>query len=349
MAGYLDSLVVTWPAWALVSTLAISVVALWKGADWLVEDAVAISRRYGVPQVVIGATFISLGTTMPEAVVSVLAAVNGRSEMALGNAVGSIICDTGLILGVGCLITPLPFDRQVADRQGWVQIATGLLLVAACVPWADPTAAFVSGGRLSQAAGFAFLGLLVVYIGWSLHLARQATSEDAGDPDADPRSLLRTATSLMAGVAVVVLSSSVLIASAAELANRLEIPPAIIAATLVAFGTSLPELTVVVTAALKRQGGLAIGNVIGADILNVLFVAGAAAAVTPTGLEANHYFFQMQFPAMLILLAIFRVGLWRAPEGTLRRGFGVLLLVVYVAVTLISYLLAGTVVTTTGT
>ena len=272
MAEYLDSLVVTWPWWALMLTIAVSILALGKGADWLVEDAVVISLRWGVPQVVIGATVISLGTTTPEAVVSVLAAVNGRSEMALGNAVGSIICDTGLILGIGCLIAPLPLDPRVVNRQGWAQIATGVLLVAACLPWADPLSAFSGGGRLPQAVGFLLLGLLVLYLGWSVHLAREAPTEAPLDAETGRRTLLWMAMSLMAGLATVVIASSLLIPSAAELANRLNVPPSIIAATLVAFGTSLPELMVVVTAARKGQGDLAIGNVIGADILNVLFV-----------------------------------------------------------------------------
>ena len=341
MAEYLDSLVVTWPWWALMLTIAVSILALGKGADWLVEDAVVISLRWGVPQVVIGATVISLGTTTPEAVVSVLAAVNGRSEMALGNAVGSIICDTGLILGIGCLIAPLPLDPRVVNRQGWAKIATGVLLVVACLPWADPLSAFSDGGRLPQAVGFLLLGLLVLYLGWSVHLAREAPADAPLDAAVGRRTQLWTAMSLMAGLATVVIASSLLIPSAAELADRLNVPPSIIAATLVAFGTSLPELMVVVTAARKGQGDLAIGNVIGADILNVLFVAGAAAAVTPGGLEADHYFFLMQFPAMLLLLAIFRVGISTARDGKLERPFGLALLGTYLAVTLTSYLLAG--------
>ena len=127
---------------------------------------------------------------------------------------------------------------------------------------------------------------------------------------------------LVAAVAIVVIASSVLIAAAAELADRFSVPPSIIAATLVAFGTSLPELTVVVTATLKGHSDLAIGNVIGADILNVLFVAGAAASVTPDGLFASHAFFFIQFPAMLFILTVFRLGIWTARDGTFRRPFG---------------------------
>ena len=137
---------------------------------------------------------------------------------------------------------------------------------------------------------------------------------------------------------MVIVSSAVLVAVAAELAGRMNVPPSIIAATLVAFGTSLPEMTVVVTATLKGHGELAVGNVIGADVLNVLFVAGGAAAVTPGGLAADPIFFLTHFPAMLFLILVFRVGIRTARHGVLPRAAGVVLLGTYVAVTGLSYL-----------
>jgi cation:H+ antiporter len=145
---------------------------------------------------------------------------------------------------------------------------------------------------------------------------------------------------LVLAVAIVVVSAQVLIAAAVELAERLHVPPSIIAATLVAFGTSLPELIVALTATLKRQGELAVGNVVGADILNVLFVAGAAASVTPRGLKAEPHFFYLQFPAMLIILAVFRVGIWRAKKSMLMRPFGAVLLGTYVVVSVLSYIVS---------
>ena len=339
MVEHLTNVVAVWPWPALVATIVVAIVVLAKGADWLVADAVAVSVRWDVPRTVVGATVVSLGTTTPEAAVSVLAAFQGQSGMALGNAVGSIICDTGLILGIACLITPLRFDPGVVNRQGWVQFACGFLLVIACLPWADPIAAFTAGGSLPQIGGWLFLGLLTLYMAWSVKLARKAAARD--EPVADTALaglLVRLMFRLVAAVAIVVIASSVLIAAAAELADRFSVPPSIIAATLVAFGTSLPELTVVVTATLKGHSDLAIGNVIGADILNVLFVAGAAASVTPDGLFASHAFFFIQFPAMLFILTVFRLGIWTARDGTFRRPFGLVLLGTYVFVTLVSYI-----------
>ncbi|MEE8130723.1 MAG: sodium:calcium antiporter [Vicinamibacterales bacterium] len=342
MTEYLDTLISVWPSWALLTTLVVSILILGKAADVLVEDAVAISRQWRLPSAVVGATIVSLGTTTPEAVVSVLAAVQGRSDLALGNAVGSIICDTGLILGIGCLISPLRFDRGVVNQQSWVKVATGVLLVLACVPWltTGPLQVFSSGGTLPQVVGWGFLVLLALYMRWSVQLARQSVGEDDQDiPDA-LRGRARTVFSLAVAIAVVVVSASFLISSATESAVRLDVPPSVIAATLVAFGTSLPELVIVITATLKGETEIAIGNVIGADILNVLFVAGAAASVTPTGLEADPHFFILQFPAMLFLLAIFRFGTLMTKNSTLTRPFGVVLLGTYVVVTVASYLLS---------
>ena len=338
MAEHLDNLVTVWSWPALMATIVVTMGVLAKGADWLVANAVEVSFRWGVPRIVVGVTVISLGTTAPEAVVSVLAAFQGRSGMALGNAVGSIICDTGLILGIACLIAPLRFDPLVVRRQGWVQFACGFVLVVACLPWPDPIAAFSTGGSLPRIAGWMFLGLLALYMAWSVGLARQALAGEELSVGAARGGLARSVLGLVAAVAIVVITSALLIAAAAETANRFDVPPSIIAATLVAFGTSLPELVVVLTATVKGYGELAIGNVIGADILNVLFVAGAAAAVTPDGLAVDTPFFFIQFPAMLFILIVFRVGIWTARDGTLRRPFGFALLGTYLFVTVISYL-----------
>ena len=338
MNEYLDFLVSNWSSPVLLLVVLVSLATLARGADRLVDSAVAMSRRFGVPRVVVGATIVSLGTTMPEAVVSVFAAVQGRSEMALGNAVGSIICDTGLILGIGCLIAPLPLDMRVVNRQGWVNVGTGFLLVLVCLPWADPSAAFVTGGTVSQAVGWGFLALLLIYLVWSVRLARAGVGTDADDVEGALPDTMSMVLGLFAGLVMIIVSSALLISAAAELAERVNVPPSIIAATLVAFGTSLPELTVVVTATWKGHGELAVGNVIGADVLNVLFVVGGAAAVTATGLDADPVFFVMYFPAMLFLLLVFRIGVWTAKNGTLGRPVGMVLLATYVVLTGLSYL-----------
>lgn len=323
---------VHWSLLALV--IAALLYTLGKGADRLVDEAVSLSERLKIPQMVVGATIVSLGTTAPEAAVSVLAAVEGKPGLALGNAVGSVITDTGLILGLACIIAPLRLDRKIVNRQGWMQLAAGFLLVLLCVPAAAPAQVFVSGGRLPQLAGFLLVVLLAAYLYLSVRWARERRAEESresgGDAPAWPEAL-----KLIAAAAVVVVSARVLIPAVHEAALRLSVPQSVIAATLVAFGTSLPELVTAVSAARRGHGEIAVGNVIGADILNVLFVAGTAASVTAAGLEAGPNFFTVLFPAMLLVLLVFRAGVM-ASGDTLRRPFGYVLLAAY-----LTYMIAG--------
>jgi len=330
-------------AWPLLAgVIVLSLMVLGKGADWLVDEAVALSERSGIPKMIIGATIVSLGTTTPEAVVSVLAAIQGVPDLALGNAVGSIICDTGLILGLACLIAPLPLDRRIVNRQGWIQFASGFLLVAVCVPWSRVSSVFEEGGRLPQSVGFLFLLLLTIYLVFSVRWSRnQPVVSGLRHPDTRTDSVQSSTPlvvlKLLAAITLVVGASTTLIPAVQEAATRSGVPEGIIAATMVAFGTSLPELVTAVSAARQGHGELAIGNVIGADILNVLFVAGASAAVTGGGLFAPSYFFSFYFPAMLFILVVFRVGVMMSGDH-LRRPFGIVLLGTYLLVTILSYI-----------
>jgi len=329
MEQWIEELIEPWPLPALLALGAVSVLVLGWAADWLVTEAVALSERSGVPKVVIGATVVSLGTTVPETAVSVFAALKGNPDLALGNAVGSIICDTGLILGLACLIRPLPLPKNIVHRQGWVQLGAGVLLVGWC--WA-------ADGRLPQVAGFVFLGLLALYLWLSARWSRQEIDtnmledfeEDVGKPV--PLVLLK----LFTAVACVVVASNVLIPTVTLVAERLGISQAVIAATMVAFGTSLPELVTALTAVRHGHGDLAVGNVVGADILNVLFVAGAAAAVTPAGLTATPHFFEFLFPAMLGVLIVFRIGIF-VSRDRMPRPFGAVLLGIYLLVTIYGF------------
>jgi cation:H+ antiporter len=324
------------PLWVLFAVIAAMIFTLSKGADWLVEEAATLSVKWRMPKALIGATVVSMGTTLPEAAVSVLAAMQGQPDLAMGNAVGSIICDTGLILGLAAILTPLPLVRSVVNRQGWVQLAAGgLLVVVALPPLAGLSDVMESGGHVAQWNGFVLLALLVLYIWFSIRWARGESAGGEAIP-LDERGTVSIMLKLFGGIALVVMSSQILIPAVEETALRLGVPTGVVAATLVAFGTSLPELVTAMTAVRRGHGEIAVGNVIGADILNVLFVVGAAASVTPGGLTVQPLFFKLLFPAMLGVLVLFRI--FAQTSGThLRRIHGVVLLAVYVVVTLMSY------------
>lgn len=330
------------PLLALVLIIAAALYVLAKGADLLVEEAVALSKIWGVPPVVIGATIVSLGTTLPEAAVSVAAALSGNPDLALGNAVGSIITDCGLILGLTAVLSPPPLNRAIVNRQGWVQFGAGVLLVLLALPWSNLGSTFTTGGHVSRASGVFLVVLLVFYMVFTIRSARGAVAAELEAEVAETgdvrRSTVATLGLLLGGVVLVVGSSQVLIPAVEISAVRVGVPQAIIAATLVAFGTSLPELVTALNAVRRGHGELAVGNVIGADILNVLFVAGASAAVTPAGLTADPRFMKLLFPGMLLVLLTFRLGIVFQKDH-LGRGFGVVLLVLYALVMGSSYLI----------
>ncbi|RRD92532.1 calcium/sodium antiporter [Clostridiales bacterium COT073_COT-073] len=311
----------------LLLIILVSFYTLSKGADILVDQAVSLSIRWGIPKMVIGATIVSLGTTLPEATVSVLAAINGNPDMALGNAIGSIICDTGLIIGISALIGTLPVDKKTIDRQGWVQIAAGILLAVIALPFRRTLEDGSSLHIIPQWVGFLFLVLLAAYLFIMMKWSMNSGMDEGALLEEEKSPVYLQLLKLVFGVFLVIFSSKVLIGSVEVTALKIGIPQAIIAATLVAFGTSLPELMTAVTSVRKGHGELAIGNIIGADILNVLFVVGASAAATANGLIVPLHFYYIQIPTMLIILVLFRYfckntkDVINKKEGALLLGF----------------------------
>ncbi|MGD8703648.1 MAG: sodium:calcium antiporter, partial [Desulfosarcina sp.] len=248
MTLYLDMLP-NWPLPLLLTFIGLLIVVLGKGADLLVDEAVGLAARWHVPPLLIGATVVSLGTTLPEAAVSVVAAMKGKPEIALGNAVGSVICDTGLILGVATLMSPLPLKRRIVNRQGWVQFAAGCLLIVSCIPFFSLHEMTTMGGMLPRFMGVFFLMLLVMYLWFSIRWTQtEPVAKDRATEAPDETSTgLRCLLKLMLSIGLVVAASHLLIPVVSTTALRLSIPQGIVSATLVAFGTSLPELVTAIT------------------------------------------------------------------------------------------------------
>lgn len=319
-----------------VLLLLVSLYTVGKGADILVDNAVSLSLQWGVPKMVLGATLVSLGTTLPEASVSVMAAVKGNPDLALGNAIGSIIVDTGLIIGIAALIGTLPVNPRLIKRQGTLQIASALLLTFVALPFFSPG----REGKIYQWMGWIFVALLCGYMYLSFKWAKQSGGSGKKDDENNEKkySVVIRLLFMFLGIAVVVISSKLLIPSVAIVAGRAGIPQSIIAATLVAFGTSVPELVTAITAVRKNHGELAVGNIVGADILNVLFVLGMSAAVTPAGLRVPVYFYYLQIPAMLLILIVFRFCSTRK-SGKITRFGGSILFGFYIIYLVMNFLL----------
>lgn len=314
----------------LLGILAVCIVLLTRGADWLVEGAAQLAYRLGIPKIVVGATVVSLGTTSPEAAVSVMSALQGEPGLALGNAIGSVICDTGLIFGLSCLLAPLPLDRFILNRHGWLQFASGILLVVLIgLSWAW------GGGQpvIGRSMGLGLLALLALYMVVSVRWARQHPTL-AERTVAQGKSVPVCLIMIVAGLALVVVSARVLIADVRQICLLLHIPQSIISATVVAFGTSLPELVTALTSIRKGHPEILIGNVVGADILNILFVVGASAAATPLAVPPEVLY--LHVPAMVLVLLLFRI-LIATNKASFHRAGGVPLLLIYVAFIVTAY------------
>ena len=336
----LNELVAGLPTYALVVIIVVCIALLSKGADWMIDGVVHLAERTGLPKIVIGATIVSLGTTAPEAFVSVMAAFMGNPGLALGNGVGSIIADTGLIFGLTCILVAVPVNRFILDRTGWVQVGSATLLVVISLI-ALLAAAEGEQPMLTRWVGIGFLVLLAAYMYVTYLWARQSNDQSmAGEEESedDAEELMGLGLCwgcIVGGLVLVIGGARVLIPSASQIAFRLGVPDDIIAATLVAFGTSLPELITAITAVRKGHPEITVGNIVGADVLNCLFVIGAAATARPLAIPPNFFYFH--FPAMLIILYSFRVFISRNKEGCFRRWQGVWLLGVYSLYVILQY------------
>lgn len=333
----LKALVTELPSWGLLVLIAISIAVLSKSADWMIDGVVHLARRTGLPRIVIGATVISLGTTTPEAFISVMAAWQGNPGLALGNGVGSIICDTGLIFGLTIIIAAVPVNRFILNRTGWVQVgAATLLVIISLIMFAR----MPDHPILPRSVGIFFLILLVIYLYVTYFWAKKESTtttvgkaEESGQMEGLGKSLLL----IIGGLTLVVFAARMMIPCAEELALRIGVPNDVIAATLVAFGTSLPELMTAIAAIRRGHPEIMVGNIVGADVLNCLFVIGAAAAARPLEIPSN--FFMFHFPAMLIILYSFRVFITMNKEGYFRRWQGFWLLGIYLTYFILQYTL----------
>lgn len=337
MEAFLLTVVPGLPTMVLLAVVGACILMLSKGADWAIDGVVALARRTGLPRIVIGATIVSLGTTLPEAFVSVMAAWTGNPGLALGNAVGSIIADTGLILGVACVMTRVPMNKFILQRTGWVQVgsATLLVVIALLSLWIMPEPV------IKRWIGFLFLGLLAVYMYATYYWAKtggdqamDGEAEDESDEMGIPKSFLM----ILGGLFLVILGARVLIPCASECALRIGVPQDVIAATLVAFGTSLPELMTAFAAIRKGHPEIMVGNVVGADVLNCLFVIGASASAMPLAIPDN--FFLFHFPVMLLILWSFRAFIaMQNKKGYFERWQGGWMLGIYIVYVILQYAL----------
>ena len=313
------------PVWQAFVLLACAFYLLAKGATWLVDGSVGIAERFKVPKLLIGIVLLGFATTAPEFAVSFLAALAGIPEMALGNAVGSVIVDDGVALAlVGVLsATPALVNRRLLLQSGVFLVVVDVLAFVFAV----------TDSTLSRAEGGVLVGCFFVYLGyvlwdrWKYPAAPDEAERELEEVQAsiEGRGIGPLVGLFIMGLVLVIGASKVVVMSAERIATWAGIPEAVVALTVVAIGTSLPEIATCVTAARKGHGALAVGDIIGADILNVAWIAGASAIANPLVVDANVIWFM--FPSMMVVVLTMLVGL--IIQRRMTRMLGVVLLAEY--------------------
>ena len=291
-------------------------VLLVKGGDWLVDHAVHLARSYRVPKAVVGAVVLGFGTSTPELSVSLTAALEGVPSLTLGNVIGSNIANVGLILGLGATMMPLLIQRNLLRIDLPLGLLAGLLLI---YPLGSDLV-------LSRLDGLVLLGLFAAYLALTVRTARRhATAEREVEADPPGRTPLRDLLWALGGLATIVIGAEFLVHGAQVTARLLGVSERIIGLSVVAVGTSLPELAALLAAVRRREADLAVGNIAGSNIFNLLFVLGTTAVVTPV--EMQPVVLDHDLPRML-LFALLAFPLFSGARG-LGRGHGVLLLILY--------------------
>ena len=302
----------------------VGLVCLIKGGDWFVDGATGIARRFHLPELLIGATVVSIGTTLPEVMVSTTSALGGHGEIAYGNAIGSIICNTALIAALTIAVRPGKVDPK-SLRTPVIFFFLAALFYAGIA---------YTTGYFSRAAGLILLALFVVYM---VMTVRQMTAKPAAaapeEPAAETEPLSRELILLVVGAVLIAIGANLLVDNGTLIAQALGVPESVIALTFVALGTSLPELVTAITSLVKGHSALSLGNIIGANLFNLVLVSGVSVALAPfsipqTAQIAGHNAsLVMDIPVLIAVMLLLTVP--ALLRGKLSRIQGIVLLAIY--------------------
>lgn len=301
----------------IVALFIVGLVCIVKGGDWFVDSAAWLAEVTGIPKFIIGATIVSIATTLPEQIVSFMAAAEGKVDMAVGNAVGSVIANTGLILAISLLFIPSTVNKKQFTSKS-------LLLIAACAA----LLVFCFSGHVTIWAGLVLLLIFALYIWDNL---RQGKAEAAAENRApfDKAELPKRILFFVLGAAGIVIGARLLVDNGSALARILGVPENVIALTFVAIGTSLPELVTAITAIVKKQSSLSVGNIIGANVIDLSLILPGCALISGGALPVNQQTWQLDMPVCLAVTLVAMVP--ALITGKLRRWQGGVLLAGYAA------------------
>ena len=304
--------------WAIIKLLA-GFILLFLGGDWLVDGGVALARKFRISPLVIGMTIVAFGTSAPELLVSMTSAIKGSAGIAMGNVLGSNIANIGLILGLTAILCPIPTENRKVTVNGLVMIAASLLLLV-----------FSLKGGITRMEGIILFAGIILFTVTSIRKGRAGLSSEDSESDVHEKKM-----SIGLAILLIILSCAMLafgadfmVDGATVLAKAIGVSDKVIGLTVVALGTSLPELAASVAAALKKEMDISIGNIIGSNIFNIFCVLGVSGSIRPIPFEYAPYkadfIIMLSFSAALLLF----IQPWKA-QGRLGRVSGLLLFAAY--------------------
>ena len=299
----------------IIALFIVGLLLIIKGGDWFVDSAVWIANATGIPKFIIGATIVSIATTLPELTVSVTGVLNGELDMAVGNAIGSVTANIGLIMGLSLVCMPAIVKRSQLWLKATLMSMSALLLWIMC-----------RGGELNMIPGVFLFAILAVYIWDNVRDAKNDMGSETRE-EVDKKDLPKQLVMFAVGVAAIVIGSRLLINYGSELAVLLGVPSAIIGVTMVAIGTSLPELITTLTAIRKKESSMSIGNIIGANIIDLTLILPICSTVSEGSLKIAEQSFALDMPVCFAMTLI--AVLPALIKGRLYRWQGGLLLVCY--------------------
>ena len=300
----------------------VGLLCLIKGGDWFVDGATGIARRFHVPELLIGATVVSIGTTLPEVMVSTTSVLTGHGEIAYGNAIGSVICNAALIAAITIAVRPGKVDPKS------LRTPVAFFFVAA---------AFYAGvayttGSFTRPVGLILLAMFVAYIVCNVLAMKNAPAPEE-EEQSEEGSFAKELGLLAIGAVLIAVGADLLVDNGTLIAQALGVPESVIALTFVALGTSLPELVTAITSLAKGHGALSLGNVIGANVFNLVLVSGVSVTLAPFTIPQNSMLFGhnaslvLEFPVMFAVMLL--LTLPALIKGKLSRPQGIALLCIY--------------------
>ena len=293
-----------------------------KGGDWFVDGASALARRFHLPELLIGAPVVSIGTTLPEVMVSTMSALSGHGEIAYGNAIGSVICNAALIAAITIAVRPGKVDPKTLKMPVLFFFAAAAIYCVAAYGF----------GKFTRPMGFIMLAMFVAYMAANIHQMKNAPAEEHEEEE-ETMPLPRMLMLLVLGAVLIAMGANLLVDNGTLIAQALGVPESVIALTFVALGTSLPELVTAITSLIKGHSDLSLGNVVGANVFNLVLVSGVSVALAPFTVPQSATIFGMNSSLVLeipVMIAV--MVLLTAPalvKGKLSRVQGVALLVIY--------------------